>query len=387
MLSNKDFSSKIYIHSLVILMGLCFFLSCKQAPPIESSTEGNSVIYARGFDIEEKGDYQLLHFFRHYEKAVDTLTYQLVPKSVSIEKDEHALEVIEIPVDKIISLASPYAAMLERLNALDKLVAIDQGDFVYSTAIRDKLNQNELIELGGGPNLDVEKALKIEAEILLYSAFPGSQSAKLEQVASLGTKTLPLAEWQEYNILGRAEWIKVFGALLGKGAKADSIFAEIDQIYQEVVSQVKPMSKKPMIISSLPFKAIWSVPGGDSYMAKLYQDAGADYYWKDQEGTASIPLSFEAVYPAGLEAVIWISPGAIRSYKSLIVQDERFSDFSSVQNKKVYHNYKRALPTGGNDYWESGVINPHLILKDLVSIFHPDLLPDHKRVYFDELEK
>ncbi|MEM8886791.1 MAG: ABC transporter substrate-binding protein [Bacteroidota bacterium] len=360
-------------------------MSCKQVAKVETPAEGKSVSYAKGFDIEDKGEYQLLHFFRHYEKQVDTLTYQLNPRASSLEKESKVAGIIEVPIRKIISLASPYAAMLEKLDALDKLVAIDQGDFVYSVAVREKLSQENLAELGGGPNLDVEKAIKLEADILLYSAFPGSQSAKLEQVASLGTQTLPLAEWQEYSILGRAEWIKVFGALLGKSEEADSIFAEIDQVYQEVVAQVKPQTERPLIISSLPFKAIWSVPGGDSYMAKLYQDAGAAYYWKDHEGTASIPLSFEAVYPAGLEASIWISPGAIRSYKALAAQDERFSDFSSFQNKKVYHNYKRSLPTGGNDYWESGVINPHLILKDLVSIFHPELLPDHSRVYFDEL--
>jgi len=385
MLLYKDFLLRIHIHSLILLMGLCFFLSCKQATQVEINTEGKSVSYAQGFDIEDRGDYQLLHLFRHYEKQLDTLTYQLNPRASSIEKDSQADGIIEIPVRSIISLASPYAAMLEKLDALDKLVAIDQGDFVYSAAIREKLSQENLAELGGGPNLDVEKAIKLEADVLLYSAFPGSQSAKLEQLASLGTLTLPLAEWQEYSILGRAEWIKVFGALVGKGEEADSIFSEIDQVYQEVVAQVKPQTERPLIISSLPFKAIWSVPGGDSYMAKLYQDAGAAYYWKDHEGTASIPLSFEAVYPAGLEASIWISPGAIRSYEALSAQDERFSDFSSVQNKKVYHNYKRSLSTGGNDYWESGVINPHLILKDLVSIFHPELLPDHSRVYFDEL--
>ncbi|MDW3648749.1 MAG: ABC transporter substrate-binding protein [Bacteroidia bacterium] len=383
----KDLSSRRYIHSLILLMGLCFFLSCKQASVPETKTAGTSVAYAQGFDIEDKGDYQLLHFFRHYEKAIDTLSYQLQPRSSSLEKDKQADALITVPVEKIISLASPYAAMLEKLEALDKLVAIDQGDFVYSASVRDKLSQGALTELGGGPNLDVEKALSLEADILLYSAFPGSQSSKLEQLEALGTQTLPLAEWQEYSMLGRAEWIKVFGALLGKRKEADSIFLEIDQIYQEVVAQVKPLSRQPVIISSLPFKGIWSVPGGDSYMAKLYQDAGARYYWRDQEGTASIPLSFEAVYPAGLEANIWISPGAIRSYKALIAQDERFLDFSSVQNNKVYHNYKRSLQTGGNDYWESGVINPHLILKDLVSIFHPELLPGYTRVYFEALEE
>lgn len=383
----KDLSLKIHIHSLIILMGLCFFLSCKQSVEVETRTEAKSVSYAQGFDIEDKGDYQLLHFFRHYEKQVDTLSYQLVAASSAVGKDAEADAMIEVPVNKIISLASPYAAMLERLDALDKLIAIDQGAFVYSAAVREKLAQQALVELGGGPNLDVEKALSLEADILLYSAFPGSQSSKLEQLESLGTQTLPLAEWQEYSMLGRAEWIKVFGALLGKREVADSIFTEIDQVYREVVAQVKPQMERPLIISSLPFKGIWSVPGGDSYMAKLYQDAGASYYWKEEAGTASMPLSFEAVYPAGLEASIWIGPGAIRSYTALAAQDERFSDFSSVQNKKVYHNYKRSLPTGGNDYWESGVINPHLILKDLVSIFHPELLPDHSRVYFEELDE
>lgn len=372
----------------MLCMALCFLLACKKELPkqaIETAASSSSTQYAKGFDLVEKEGHRYLYLFRHYQKSIDTLCYLLYDRNSSSVPEGDFQAKIAVPVQKTISLSSPYSAMMEALGELDALTAISQADFIYSPELLKLVEDGSVGEIGPDAKVDVESTLSLAPDLLLYSAFPGSVSKNLEQLESLGVPCLPLAEWQETTLLGRAEWIKVMGSLFAKKKEADSLFSHISQVYQELKEKVSRVEKKPKILSSLPFKGIWSVPGGQSYMAKAFADAGADYHWKDQQQTASLPLSFEAVYPVAMEAEIWLGPGAVTSYEALAAQDDRFLEFMALKNKKVYHYYKRSHETGGNDYWESGVINPHLILSDFIKILHPDLLPEHNLVFFGEL--
>jgi len=369
-------------------MGLCFLFACKnELPTQETRSLTSSTQYAKGFDLLEKEGHTYLYLIRYYQKSIDTLSYLLYDRQSSSIPDGDFHAKIAVPVQKAISLSSPYSAMMEALGEIEALTAISQADYIYSPALLALVEKGIVQELGPDAKVDVESTLSLTPDLLMYSAFPGTISKNIEQLESLGIPCLPFAEWQETTLLGRAEWIKVMGSLLGKKQEADSLFTHISSVYEELRMKVRTLEEKPKILSSLPFKGIWSVPGGESYMARAFEDAGAEYHWKDQQQTASLPLSFEAVYPVAMKAQFWLGPGAVKSYEALEAQDDRFLEFLAVKNRKVFHYYNRSNDRGGNDYWESGVINPHLILSDFVKILHPGLLPEHELVFFGELEE
>lgn len=386
--SSHLLEKKLNLHRLLLWMGLCFLVSCSQEGERTAQSPGSTrTQYAKGFELVEGQDYTILHLFRHYQEKVDTLSYLLYEEeATNLPKGDFERK-IQIPVQKTIALSSPYSAMMESLGGIEQITAIPQAAYIYSPDLLGLIQAGKVKELGPEVQIDVESTLSLEPDLLLYSAFPGVVSRNIEQLESLGLPCLPLAEWQENTLLGRAEWIKVIGSLIGKRKEADSLFTRVREEYETLRSKVSGSQDKPLLLSGLPFKGIWSVPGGDSYMAHLFEDAGADYHWKTEPQTAALPLSFEAVYPIGLQADVWIGPGAVQSYRALLAQDDRFSDFLAFKQKKIYHVYGKSHEQGGNDYWESGVINPHIILSDLVKILRPEMLPNHEFVYFGELEE
>ena len=126
--------------------------------------------------------------------------------------------------------------------------------------------------------------------------------------------------------------------------------------------------------------------GGKSFAARLIEDAGADYLWSDNSSTQAIPLDLESVYLRAVDADVWINPGAAVSLEDIGRLDERFLDLRVVRQGQVFNNNLRTNAAGGNDYWESGTVRPDLVLADLIRVFHPDLMADHRLVYYRQLK-
>ncbi|MBC7914482.1 MAG: ABC transporter substrate-binding protein, partial [Pyrinomonadaceae bacterium] len=143
--------------------------------------------------------------------------------------------------------------------------------------------------------------------------------------------------------------------------------------------------KKPQIIVGMPFKGSWFVPDGTSFMTRFFNDAGATYTWAGIKGTGSMGLSFETVAPIALKADYWINSGTATSKKDIASRDIRYTYFGPYKKNTVYNFNKKLNDLGSNDYWESGVVNPHLVLADLIKILHPELLPKHELVYYKQL--
>jgi len=127
--------------------------------------------------------------------------------------------------------------------------------------------------------------------------------------------------------------------------------------------------------------------GGRSYPAQLLEDAGANYLWGDNESRRSLSLDFEAVYEKAHDAEVWITMrNEWRSIGDVVAEDERYGKFKSVRTGRVFNANARLNEHGGNDYWETGVASPHLVLADLIKILHPDLLPEHELIWFHQLQ-
>ena len=193
------------------------------------------------------------------------------------------------------------------------------------------------------------------------------------------------AAFMEATPLGRAEWIKMTAAFFNLEAEANSIFAGIAERYETLRELAAAAGSEPRVLVGTPFQGTWHVSGGDAYQARLIADAGADYLWSEDRTRGVLSLDFETVYAVGLDADVWLQPYGWKNLDQALRVDPRMGDFAAFRSGRVYNNDLRISDGGGNDYWESGSLNPDRILADLVSILHPGLLPDHELVFHRQL--
>lgn len=113
------------------------------------------------------------------------------------------------------------------------------------------------------------------------------------------------------------------------------------------------------------------MPAGGTFMGQFFKDAGADYHFANNPSTSSIPLNIEQVIQQFANADVWVGAD-VRTLAELKAMDAKHTWFSAYQTGQVYHYLKRTLPSGANDFWESGVVHPERILRDLQSILQGD---------------
>jgi iron complex transport system substrate-binding protein len=215
----------------------------------------------------------------------------------------------------------------------------------------------------------------------------GSESAGyVGKLKELGIKVIINADYLETDPLSRAEWIKLFGSLYCKENLADSIYnKEVDR-YTKLRSFIEQNNRsRPKVLLGLPFKDTWYISPGNSFISKLIADAGGEYLWADTKSSFSMPYGIENVYLRGMKADFWLNISNISSRKEISSVDQRLEGLPCFKNDNLYNNNKRISEGGGNDYWESGSLYPHLILKDLANILHPELFSDHELTYYRKI--
>lgn len=341
--------------------------------------------YAEGFQITYHENYKLLEILKPFQDQVDTLRYSLVPRDIANEVEVKNTIEIPIPITSLLTTSTTHIGLAEMLNATDILIGMVGADYVYSKDIRNRLKEGKMVSLPQG-ELNKEKILSIDPDLLMLS---GGQSSQFDNVKILMDSDVDVminSEWLETTPLGKAEWVKVLAALLNKEQLANDEFNAVAKEYNRLISKVSDIQDKPLVINNMPYKGAWFVSGGESFTAQFLRDAGADYPWFGSEETGGLRKSFEVIYEIGLEADIWINPGAANSKEDILAKDSRFKDFKPFQSGEIYNNNKRMSPSGGNDFWESGVVHPEIILADLINIFHPQQLPNHRLYYYQKVD-
>jgi len=315
-----------------------------------------------------------------------TKLHYVLSYSSQVPEEYQELPLIHLPVQNIGVRSTTHLGFLKALNAARPpfLKAIPDTTYIFDSSLRQMAAQGKFIILQ-------EETLPLETiarhcRLLLVSS--PLNAAEAEKLARLGVVSLPILEWMETHPLAQTEWIKLFGILTGKTQEAQRYFEHITQAYislRDSVAQQLASVPRPLVITGLPFRGQWYVAGGQSFMAQFIQDAGGTYYWQKIPQTGSLPIAFEKVYEAGLKADVWLHPGQARSRQEITNTDPRLQDFKSWQGGHVFNRTRRLSPAGGNDYWEQGVVEPHIILADMVKALHPKLLPHHTWKYYEQL--
>jgi iron complex transport system substrate-binding protein len=376
------------------IMVLPLAFSCRQratekAPDVtagKSLSPISRIKYAHGFTIDYYDQYKEVKILNRAGDKMDTLDYLLIRAGASVPSGHPHAQVINIPVKSLIVMASMHIAQADFAGVADRITGLGTGQYVNSPIVREGLRTGRIRQVGIDANMNNELVIAMHPGIVMTMSNPDAAFGAYKTLVDAGVPVIPNAEWLETTPLGRTEWVKLVGALTDREEWVNRKFDSLAQAYQQLAEIGSGAAVKPSVIIGMPFKGTWYTPAGESYMAQFLRDAGASYHWSDTKGTGSLPLSFEAVAPEALTAGFWLNVGYVDSKKDVLSKDTRFGSFHAFQTGAMYNNNKRTNDLGSNDYWESGGVNPQLVLADLIRILHPGLLPADSLFYYKQLK-
>ncbi len=314
------------------------------------------------------------------------LVYYLVPYDKPLPDTLSEENVIRVPVKRIICMSTTHVAMLRALGVADAIVGISGTDLLYDTLLREEVRNGMLPDVGYESNLDRELVVSLKPDLLMAYNI-GAPSEYMRKLEAMGVKVMYNADYLEQHPLARCGWIRVFGALTGHEGMADSLLGAVTSRYRELAAKVRnTASVRPDVLLGAPWEDSWYVSPSNSYIGRLINDAGGHYLFYDLAAPNSVPYSVEAVFRRAADADVWINPGAAGTLAEIEAADRRLARLPVYREGNVWNNRKRMTTTGGNDYWESAVVHPDILLKDLVSIMHPDLLPGYVPFYYKRLQ-
>lgn len=348
------------------------------------------ISHAVNLKVDYFKNYKLVTISNPWRGAKEQFSYALVQCGTPAPKNLPAnTSVIEVPVKRVVTLSTTEVAALDRINATDKIVALDEFTYVNNAKVREMIKAGKLKEVGAGPKINLEQLLTLKPDVVFTAGLGSAEYDTHPKLAEAKVKVGIDASYMEQLPLGRAEWSKYFALFLNREAQATTAFNEVQDKYTAIANKMKTASKKPSTLNGIPFKDVWSISGGQSFAARFVTDAGGQHFWADDTSTGSIPLKFEQVLAKASKADHWLLNAFEQpaNTKELLKIDPRFSSFAATKTGNVWNFDKRVNENGGNDYYESGAVNPHLILADLAKIFHPDLMKDHEFVFHRQLAK
>jgi len=346
--------------------------------------------YAKGFTVEYHDTYKVVNLIDPWGRATENYTYLLVQRGEKIPPGYPNARVFFIPLQKVVTLSTVHIPFISTLNETQSIVGHNGVNLVQDEDFCKRVRQGDIVEIGSGELsmntlLKMEKLIELDPDAVFCVANGNKEYDNHYKLQEAGLKPVITAEWMEESPLGRAEWIKFFSVFYNKEKIANQVFDRIKNNYFEIKEKVRNCSQKPTLFSGIDYQGSWYAPGENSYVAALFADAGGTYVLGDDTNRGDTILDFESVYEKAHAADYWINIGYADNIDELLALDQRYQKFKAFQDNRIYHYNARVNEHGGNDYWQSGIIKPDVILADLVKILHPDLLPNYTLYYYQHI--
>ena len=300
-------------------------------------------------------------------------------KGVEVADDKAV--VVQLPVQTVVSFSSTQWSVFMQLGEISRVKGILEGRYVHDPKMTALLKDGLVKDVGTESAMDIESLIKMRPDIVLYSPYFDGNQTNLQVT---GAALFPFADYLETTPLGRAEWIRVVGLMTGRQQEADAWFDEIEARYQALSDLCAKVPQRPTVFSDLAFNGQWYIAGGQSYIAKLFADAGADYIWKDNTSTASFPLDSESILAQAKHADYWRvanSTSLPMTYESLKRENAIYGLFDAYKNHKIL-----VCDIQETGYFEKSRIEPDVLLADFIYFFHPEVMaeyqPDYQPKYY-----
>lgn len=358
---------------------LFLFLSCKNDGRNEKTAffTNEKVIpveYASGFSITDYGNFKIITVENPWPEAEKSFKYLLAEKGAKIPENLQFDQKVNIPVGKMVVTSTTHISSLEILGELKALIGFPGLNYISSEKARKLISEEKIKELGKNEAINTEILLNLKPDVVIGFAVDGSNKT-LTTIQKSGIPVVYNSDWTENSPLGKAEWIKFFGAFFNKTKEAAEFFKQVETDYLGAKKLVENSTFSPTVLAGSMYKDQWFLPAGNSWHARFFKDANVNYLFSQTSGTGSITLSFESVLAKAKNADFWIGPAQFQSYREMLAASNHYAQFTAFQDQNIYTFSSEKGATGGVIFYELAPNRPDLVLKDLISIFHPELSP------------
>lgn len=286
--------------------------------------------------------------------------------------------------NRLAVFTTTHANLIEELGGIDAVAGVCETEYIANPRLCEALSAGRIRDLGSAMTPDRERIISLAPDLILLS--PYENASTYGNLESLGIPIVQCADYMETTALGRAEWMRLYGRLVGKAREADSLFLAVEAQYYALQSLTDSIASeaRPSVLFDTKNGSAWYVPGGRSTMAQLIHDAGGRYLFADNSKSGSVPLAFETVLDRGEQAHVWL----IRYNNSR--QRMTLPDLGSIyQPYTLFRAYRSGQVYGCNSaeltFYEETPFHPERLLRDYICILHPTLLPADTLRYFHQL--
>ncbi len=368
---------------------LSFFLliSCKKnetAEVAKSPIAKNSIEYASGLSIVKHEGYSVVIVSNPWPNANKDFKYILKEKEAKVPDSLQKYTAIQVPLQSVVVTSTTNIPYLEMLDVEDKLVGFPHTDYISSEKTRALIDKGSVKNVGQNEKLNIEQLIELSPDLIVTFGVDNN-NPMLDNLKKSGLNVFIQADWMEQSPLGKAEWIKLYGALFGKEDKAKELFDKIVLSYEQAKKLVADKPATSTVLYGSMYEDVWYVAKGNSWVAQFMNDAHSNYLWADLKGTGSEGLSFEKVLDKAKTANYWIATGSVKSLAEFEKLNPHYVEFDAFKNKTIYTFEGKLGATGGTIYYELSPSRPDLVLKDYIKIFHPDLLPSYEFTFASKL--
>lgn len=333
---------------------------------------------AKLLSIQRTPDYTLVTVGDPWKGGV-LHRYVMVPRELELPKDLPEGTIVRTPISNALVYSSVHTSLLDELGAIDAVRGVVDKQYFTDSVITTGVAAGKIADCGNSMNPTVEKVIEMQPDAILLSPY---QDASYGQIASLDIPIIECADYLEYDPLGRAEWVKFYGELVGKRDEADSLYNAVVKAYNDMKEKAAAASNRPTVVTEMVINGVWNVPGGESYMARILADAGGSYFWADDKNTGSLALDFNQVLAVAQNADYWfIKWTNINSLKDLQGAYDLNKEMAAFQNKHVY-----VCDTDKTHFFDRIPFHPEVLLREFAAIMHPELFTDVESQMYHHIE-
>jgi iron complex transport system substrate-binding protein len=381
----KNLITSLFLGLFVAVFALSGCKKTTTEKPEITQVAPNAIKYAKGLQLYYYEGFTIVKVTQPWPGAKESFTYVMQQKGAVVPDSLKQYTVINVPLKSIVVTSTTHIPSLEMLGVENTLVGFPDTKYISSEKTRALIDAGKVKEAGQNESLNTEVIIDLNPDAVVAFGV-NSTNKTLESLQQAGLKVLYNSDWTEQSPLGKAEWIKFFGALYGMDDMANRLFTRTETTYEYQKALSKNTVTRPTIMAGAMLNDQWLLPQGGSWAALFMKDAVGNYLWADTEGTGSLSLSFETVFEKAQNADIWIGPSQYTSLAEMEKANPHYKEFKAFKNKQVYSFSTKTGKTGGLIYYELANNHPDLVLRDLIAILHPELMPGYELQFFERLK-
>ncbi len=327
-------------------------LLCLLIPPLSGCVKERSTAKLDQIHVTDRMDLDFATQFsvEYYEGGYKLITlgdesrFLVVPEGASLPDDLDAdVTPLYQPIRNIYLAATSAMCLFDALDRLDVIrLSGTKEDGWYVENARTAMREGRILYAGKYSEPDYELLLEQNTPLAVESLMIGHASEVKAQLERLGIAVLTDQSSNETHPLGRAEWIRLYGALLNEEQKADEIFSEQVRLLNEVQGESETGKTVAFFYIGTTGRVVARRTG--DYVSKMIGLAGGSYVFSDlgdpDAKTSTVTLEMETFYAAAKDADILIYNATIAeslsTLEELLEKHELLREFKAVQNGQVW---------------------------------------------------